>query len=468
MVINNPLNVTVCESYFLNNGHFCKDEVNDPVTSGGLLVLSAATALNIDVVRTQFFSNRGAAFFFILSKDLQLINLIEIFVCDNIAKGDSDVAGVGVFGGTNIIKVFSSLFCSNAGSSLWLFPIGNFSSVIISNSSFINNTPSQRAVATVGIFPSASQNSSLTLVDAQIVNCSTLAHSLGGGTVYIRINNGRTHVNLTRVCVISNNYAGDMGAAVYVNDYDKHGLDMSISECQFVNNSSPGIGAALYINTRDVVLKPNIMISNCIFHENYADDSIIFLVGSYVLVTTSNFTSNIGSSIHLFLCNIVFELILFINNTASNGAAIYVDQESIVAVATGAVLHFTNNIAIQHGGAIYVNLPYNCPELSFFEVESNSAIFTNNSAEISGNSIYFSIPKLCQVDTNISSPKSILNTPCQFNFSDYSHGNTTYHNCTFFSGAESPIVMSPNELRLYFPNNDVVTYQLSLITTFTT
>ena len=81
-----------------------------------------------------------------------------------------------------------------------------------------------------------------------------------------------------------------------------------------------------------------------ILKHNHFTLAIVFRWALTFYITTSNFTSNIGNSIHLFLYNTVFESILFINNTASNGAAIYVDQESTVAVATGAVLHFTNNI----------------------------------------------------------------------------------------------------------------------------
>ncbi|XP_065890933.1 uncharacterized protein [Dysidea avara] len=44
--------------------------------------------------------------------------------------------------------------------------------------------------------------------------------------------------------------------------------------------------------------------------------------------------------------------------------------------------------------------------------------------------------------------------PCQFNYSQSTDGK--FHNCTMLNDTGYPIVTSPNELRLYFPNNDGV------------
>ncbi|XP_065891108.1 uncharacterized protein [Dysidea avara] len=457
---NKHLTVTVCESYFLSNGHFCNMHSLFG-SAGGLVLVSEnnVASLDITVVRTLFVSNNGAAFFQVFSDGSLLIKLIEIFVCDNVAVGASYVAGIGYLGSADTssrMVVSSSVFCRNAGSTLWLSPTGNYLSVLISNSSFTNNTPStddDDGVATVGFFPSGT--AMFTLVDVQIVNCSTAAYRGGGGTVFMVLSSSVVYLNLTRVSMQSNNYAGDTGGVVYVQF--NSGVDtlyLCISECYFSNNSSPGVGAALYIVIATDVTNSTVMISHSVFHQNYADDSIVYAERcTNIQVTSSTFINNIGSSMHLSSSSILCGSVLFENNTASNGAALYLDQGSTITIDIGAVLHFINNSAIEHGGAIYVVLPYDCPEFSISQLDNSSAVFTNNLAGISGSSIYFSIPKLCEVDTDVSSSTSIIYTPCQFNYSQVIHSITTYHNCTYFNGTESPIVTSPHELRLYFPNN---------------
>jgi len=148
-------------------------------------------------------------------------------------------------------------------------------------------------------------------------------------------------------------------------------------------------------------------------------------------------------------------LYLKITCTADNGAALYIDDGSTVNFTQGSYVHFSNNLAIEHGGAIYIDLDTHCPGYSFVSQPNNAEVlFIQNSAIKSGNSIYFSIPQLCQLNTNVDDPDSILYLPCQFNYSQST--DKKLHNCTTLNGTPFPIVTSPNELRLYFPNNDGV------------
>ena len=179
------------------------------------------------------------------------------------------------------------------------------------------------------------------------------------------------------------------------------------------------------------------------------------------------FKNNVGSSLYLSACDVKYSGIsIFENNTAENGAAMYLNQGSSMKISNRTNLTFLTNTATHNGGAIYVDLL--CDNLigntsTFFYDHSASVIFINNSAKIAGNSMYFYVPRYCLVNTNISDSGSILHVPCQFNYSQ--PVNTTMMNIpcnydyTLLNGSGVPIVTSPHELRLYFP---FITYHLLL------
>ena len=117
-----------------------------------------------------------------------------------------------------------------------------------------------------------------------------------------------------------------------------------------------------------------------------------------VIINSSDFISNIGSSIYLSSCDLkLLGNVLFQNNTAENGGAMYLDQGTTVAIDDNANVQFISNTARLNGGAIYVNLF--CSHQDFgdneiintFKGGSNNAIFINNSASIGYNSLYFNI-----------------------------------------------------------------------------
>ena len=159
-------------------------------------------------------------------------------------------------------------------------------------------------------------------------------------------------------------------------------------------------------------------------------------------------------------------VVLFKNNTAENGGAIYLDQGSTVTIGNGAIVQFISNTATLNGGAIYVdflcsNLEDDTNTFSFETTMNFSAIciFINNSATIAGHSLYFTIPRFCIVNTNARNSDSILYVPCQFNYSQPVNGKMMTHipydlDYTSFNRTGAPIVTSPYELRLYFPYNE--------------
>ena len=233
-------------------------------------------------------------------------------------------------------------------------------------------------------------------------------------------------------------------------------------ECNFFNNTSHR-GAALYIENSSHN-GGTITILNSGFHHNTAEDSIVYISSnSYddyimVIVELSSFTDNAASCIHLIQSVLTCKDVVFANNTADIGAAIYIDQGSTVTMDNRGIIQFINNSAVEYGGAIYINLVYTCPNIPF--TYNNSEVsFVNNTAEIAGNSLYFNVPAPCHVVENTSDPNSILNIPCQFNYSQPVNGRMMQHipcdlNYTLFNGTGAPIVTSPHELRLYFPYNE--------------
>ena len=175
-------------------------------------------------------------------------------------------------------------------------------------------------------------------------------------------------------------------------------------------------------------------ISFCNFIDNFGGNSIVHisvspsnivnifpLVFSHVFITSSNFTSNqIGSALHITKCFLKFySNILFQDNFARSGAAIYIAQTSQITVDDGSTVQFINNTASLRGGAMYIDLTNNCYDrgIVFTNITRYDAIsFINNSAKLSGNSIYFNIDKYCDVIRNYTSSSSTAYLPHRFNY----------------------------------------------------
>ena len=153
----------------------------------------------------------------------------------------------------------------------------------------------------------------------------------------------------------------------------------------------------------------------------------------------STFSNNEGTSLYLLIIGLpqLSGNILFINNTANSGAAMYFEEvHSISSDSTD--VRFINNTAVQRGRALYFNLVTdNCNVFA----RPFSAFFINNSATIAGASIYFSIPRDSQIFTNSSDNNycSLLYFPLKFNYSQS------------IQSKFSPVVTSPHNIKLYPP-----------------
>lgn len=151
-----------------------------------------------------------------------------------------------------------------------------------------------------------------------------------------------------------------------------------------------------------------LQIADTLFDQNKAGSSVVYVAQDgfsqgnniQVQLSTSTFTNNIASSLYLLACDITLSGdVLFKDNTAENGAAMYLDQGTTVAIRNEATVQFISNTATLNGGAIYVdflcgNIIDSNPNTFLFNNTMNfSAIYVNNSAIIAGHSLYFSIPR---------------------------------------------------------------------------
>ena len=152
-----------------------------------------------------------------------------------------------------------------------------------------------------------------------------------------------------------------------------------IKECEFVNNTA-GRGAAMYIDINSINFLSAIIIINSKIHNNLAYDSVVYVntKNMEVDLISSGFTNNVGSCMYLLQSHLLCRSVVFANNSADNGGALYIGQGSTISY--GETVQFINNSAVEHGGAVYLNLMYSCPIQTWNSILNIS--FVNNTADI--------------------------------------------------------------------------------------
>ena len=470
------ITITIFGSCFYNNGY--------------LQNITGHSSLNIDIdeisvincyiilKKTTFISNRMEVNIAIRIDKLVHIQLIEILAFNNSFLEGIRLSLIPVIGDV-VLSIVSSHFKANYGIDMSCFTVANITSITINNSNFTDGRPSFTSGA-VSI-QSFTDKLEITFYGVWFSNyvisgSASDIYETGGRAVYIYVVYGDVEINMHTVNFISNQYLyiGGDGGALYIllaNTYSN--CSIFVKDCEFVDNNSLGHGAALYIYT-DYSNKCYLQIADIMFDHNIAGNSVVYIAQDgfsldnniQVQLSTSSFTNNIASSLYLLACDITLSGVLFFeNNTAENGAAMYLDQGTTVAVHNEATVQFISNTATLNGGAIYVD--FLCGNIidgdaanTFLYNNTMNFMFTNNSATIgAGNSLYFNLPRLCSVNTNTTDPDSILYVPCQFNYSQPINGEMIQHipcdlNYTLLNGTGAPIVTSPHELRLYFPYNE--------------
>ena len=484
---NSNITIIICQSYFYNNGYV------QYFTNISNLVLStlyisiygnSVTACDIILEKTKFVSNRNAAYMDIVISKLISIQLTEVSLFNNSFLYGYVTSGIDVECTSNssnvVLSIISSNFNANYGNSVWFDMYGNTISIRINDSNFNNSKPalqSQDIVASISITVNARDISEIMFYGVQFNDNLIGAHQIDSifhditGAVSISTRSGSVQVGMYMVDFKSNNYLGHDGGAlaILLMGERNENFNITVKQCKFVGNKSPGHGAALYIYTD--FNNGYIKIEDSNFKQNYAGSSIVYIMQdgtaqgknnhAILQLNTSTFKNNIGSSMYLTSCNVkMLGNLLFSNNTAENGGAMYLSQVNSITIENKANISFLNNTGTLNGGAVYVN--FICNSLKdntntfFCNASSNYSVsFINNSATIAGYSIYFNVPSFCSVNTSINAPSSILYLPCQFNYSQPVNGKMKNIPCdldyTLLNGTGAPIVTSPHELRLYFP-----------------
>ena len=126
---------------------------------------------------------------------------------------------------------------------------------------------------------------------------------------------------------------------------------------------------------------------------------VSFKLTHVVSIISCNFTNNTGSALRMSQATVQFGgNILFANNLAEKGAAVFIDESSQIAIMENSVVEIIGNTVAQLGGAIFIKLLFSCPYrgVVFTALTNTSTVsFINNSADKAGNSIYLSIPSSC-------------------------------------------------------------------------
>ena len=478
---NLSLTIRICESFFYNNRYHLNATGSVSRSSLNIDIEESSTInCNFIMEKTTFMYNENAVKLAFYVLKLVNIQLSEILVVNNSGLGGEIAAGITFISlceSSNVIfSVMSSNFYSNCGGDLYYSTVGNIISFTLNESNFTDGKPAVDS-AIMSIICDAETISKITFYKVQFNNNVIPIPEIGlingiAGAVSISSQSGDVEINLYMVDFISNQYLAHGALCILLVGSDDNYCKISVKECKFMSNISPANGVVLYVYTvffDDV----EVQIERTLFDQNMASISVVYIAQeSYITqddnirvdLIASSFTNNVASSMFLSASDLQLSgVLLFENNTAENGGAMYLNQGSTVTINDEATVQFVANKATLNGGAIYVD--FRCDnsknDVNTFDFTSlnYSAIFVNNSAAIAGNSLYFNIPGLCPVNRNISNDDSILHVPCQFNYFQPVNGRMMQHipcdlNYTLLNGTGAPIVTSPHELRLYFPYNE--------------
>ena len=480
------LNITISESNFNNNGYYGDNNTFLRAASGLIVAIDTGNLFALFIEKSNFLFNRMAVLIRanVLVFDIQLVRISVINNTDGYFGGGITLSSVNSTAELHLTVEYS-MFSSNYGCSFCGNLKGSSAITLVNNSNITDTKP--RRFLTRGfvdtvlsplflLFTVAGGSARMILNNLQIVNNAIAFFSnsgyeeLGTAAIHLHTVGGDVKINIIKVNFMSNKNFGRIGGAlsitpVYSNPSDKN-FSLLIAECNFVNNTSAGHGAALSIDSS--ILHSYVEISNTQFENNSAGDSIAYFspVSSLSLINieiiNSSFTNNFASCMSLSLCNLdLTGNITFMNNKADYGAALYLSSNTSVYITDNATVLFFQNLATQIGGAIYIDLrDYQIVPFLHFNSKTSRVLFGNNAAIVIGQSLYFDIPKYFEIYTNITDDRSFMNIPCQFSYYKQLPSNNTIplvpcdSNDTLLN--ESPIVTSPHELRLYFPNNDGV------------
>ena len=230
----------------------------------------------------------------------------------------------------------------------------------------------------------------------------TFSNNSNGGSVVLMLGEFLEAYFSVDSCSYENNTNGSLKLTVYA-----YKSIVSLYRLKVIENKGSFVDSAQLISNTigqgsDVLLMSYchfssiINISYCNIQRNNGGKSILYIedISNHQVasIISSNFTNNIVSALHISYCTVEFSgSVLFKNNSARKGGAIYLDHGSQIALEENSSITFSGNSALQEGGAIYMELSFGCiVNLS----NASHILFVNNSAEL-GDSIYLSNPEFC-------------------------------------------------------------------------
>ena len=364
-----------------------------------------------------------------------------------------------------LVSINNSTFNSTPNTisrlSLKVSSSANLTVITVSNSCFYDNQDGAIRIQTNPTEPQCTASIVFTNVTIYNTTGSTYANS----SIYIENMNTVFSIVFQSVNFISNHVLVDNGGILLINNqfadwYSIQPVSAQLIDCTFHTNTALDHVVALNVfinvnqNSHLVVIydfNVTLTLSNSNFDDNFGGKSIVYVNVPTVtdafyfsniltILNNSTFSNNKGTALYLIIPEFKLEgNTLFVNNSATNGAAIYLKEVHAVSFDDNAIVKFINNSAEQKGGAMYFNLSVDHCDV-FKDISNTSNVsFSYNSAGMAGNSIYFSVPQGCKMITNTSSTFSLLYFTNQFN----------YFQPIYTKG--SPVVTSPHSISLHPP-----------------
>ena len=219
--------------------------------------------------------------------------------------------------------------------------------------------------------------------------------------------------------------------------------NVNISNCRFTHNSQyRGHGAAIHYSSSNSTNCPQLsfVISDCNFTYNKHAESLVYIenriseCNNNIVFHSLKFCHNQGLSVYAISQNIYFnKKILFQNNTAENGTAVYITDYSTVIFGENSEVTFIQNIANLSDGIVFLRNHSNV----IFD-QNSVAIFDDN--KVSNGTVY------SEINSNIT-----FQANCKVTF----HSNS--------ARCYGAAICSSNRSYVIFTGNAIVTFDSNVV-----
>ena len=227
-------------------------------------------------------------------------------------------------------------------------------------------------------------------------------HANNGGVVYIQNYSAITFEGNCKVNFIDNHAIGD-GGLMYIQNYSTI-IFRGNSITQLIDSKADINGGVMYIEDySNITFQGN---STSTFHHNHAKSNggVIYtnqysslLIEEMPRVFFSGNTAYLGGSIYMNSSSFIIDgssSVTFSNNTAlQDGGAIYLRDRSIFELLENSKAIFYYNSALDYGGAVYV-LYDKWTSIGFH----NHSYFIGNTTGTTQSSVYINVDKSCDRD----------------------------------------------------------------------